>query len=117
MTAAPTTTTAPAGGASAARPAPRKGRSRAAGTKLASNLVNGSIALRSRSRDVAGNIGAGTNSVMRWCRAAGVGRDVTARDREWATRLDVMRSMNKALTEHVRDLDTTTDWDRGRPRG
>ena len=67
--------------------------------------------------DVAANIGAGTNSVMRWCRAAGVGRDVTARDREWATRLDVMRSMNKALTEHVRDLDTTTADYRGLPRG
>ena len=45
MTAAPTTTTAPAGGASAARPAPRKGRSRAAGTKLASNLVMAAIGI------------------------------------------------------------------------
>ena len=45
MTAAPTTTTAPAGGASAARPAPRKRRSRAAGTKLASNLVMAAIGI------------------------------------------------------------------------
>ena len=51
------------------------------------------------------------------CRAAGVGRDVTARDREWATRLEVVRSMNKALTEHVRDLDRDTADYRDLPRG
>ncbi|MAU83109.1 hypothetical protein JTZ10_22380 [Gordonia rubripertincta] len=84
---------------------------------VAELLARTSLSLTAAAADVAANIGAGTNSVMRWCRAAGVGRDVTARDREWATRLDVMRSMNKALTEHVRDLDTTTADYRGLPRG
>jgi hypothetical protein len=54
---------------------------------------------------VSNSTGAGVTSIVRWCRAAGVGDNdaLAARDRTWQHRLDVVNKLNRDLTDAARE--------------
>lgn len=68
-------------------------------TAVAELLADTTLSLTSAAAEVAANIGAGTSSVLRWCKAAGVSREaaLVAHERQWQARVSVLRNLNSRL--------------------
>lgn len=68
-------------------------------TAVAELLAGTNLSLTSAAAEVAANIGAGTSSVLRWCKAASVTRETAllAHEREWQARVSVLRDLNSRL--------------------
>ncbi len=66
-------------------------------------LETTTMSLTAAVTDVASGIGAGTTTVMRWCRREGVGRTTSDLEREYEARYNTLREINQRLAEEMRD--------------
>lgn len=73
------------------------------------DLMSTGQVMTTAAETVAASTGAGVSSVVRWCRAAGVGPDEAraARDRQWQDRLDVVNRLNRELADAAREYTRT----------
>lgn len=91
---------------------PHNEQVRALAVQAVRELMAAGESMTAAASTVAGSTGAGVTSIIRWCRAVGVGEDdaLAARDRAWQQRLDVVNKLNRDLTdlarEHLRDRST-----------
>lgn len=79
----------------------------AAVTAVRDLLTQTEMSLSAAADEVAASIGCGVSTVLRWCKLAGIGRETIlgARERQWQVKLDVIRKLNRELTDIARSAE------------
>lgn len=79
----------------------------AAVTAVRDLLTQTEMSLSAAADEVAASIGCGVSTVLRWCKLAGIGRDTIlgARERQWQVKLEVIRKLNRELTDIARSAE------------